>query len=55
VVEVVTSQTGFYGGKSSNSRTGDRGHVTELVIDERTLYSTTNNLISSWDMVVQCV
>jgi hypothetical protein len=26
-----------------------------VVVDERTLYSTTNNSISSWDMVVQYV
>jgi hypothetical protein len=26
-----------------------------VVVDERTLYSTTNNSVSSWDTVVQCV
>jgi hypothetical protein len=30
-------------------------YCNEVVVDERTLYSTINNLVSSWDMVVQYV
>ena len=30
-------------------------YCNEVVVDERTLYSTTNNSVSSWDIVAQYV